>query len=109
MEDPNFDPTFMPLTVEYREKEFAGGKIPTSFNRKEAGIKEHEILIGRKLDRALRPMFPKGICSEIQLISTLYSYDRKNLPDVVCLNGLSIALNLSSFTFLVQSLPYVSV
>ena len=99
MEDPNFDPTFMPLTVEYREKEFAGGKIPTSFNRKEAGIKEHEILIGRKLDRALRPMFPKGICSEIQLISTLYSYDRKNLPDVVGLNGLSIALNLSSLPF----------
>ena len=88
----------MPLTVEYREKEFAGGRIPTSFNRKEAGIKEHDILIGRKLDRALRPMF-KGICSEIQLISTLYSYDRKILFDVVGLNGLSTALCLSSLPF----------
>ena len=83
----NDDPSFVPLTVEYREKDFAGGKIPSNFPRKET-MSEHDILIGRKIDRALRPMLPRGLSREIQLLSTLYSYDYKNLPDVVALNGL---------------------
>ena len=95
----NDDPSFVPLTVEYREKDFAGGKIPSNFSRKET-MSEHDILIGRKIDRALRPMLPRGLSREIQLLSTLYSYDYKNLPDVVALNGLATAILLSEVPIL---------
>ena len=63
-------------------------------------MSEHDILIGRKIDRALRPMFPRGLSQEIQLLSTLYSFDYKNLPDVVALNGLAMALSLSEVPLL---------
>ena len=62
-------------------------------------------MIGRKIDRALRPMLPRGLSREIQLLSTLYSYDYKNLP-MLALNGLATAILLSKCQFCVELLRF---
>ena len=86
---------FMPLTVDYREKRFAIGEIPGSWNKKEMFNPDTEILVARKLDRSIRPMFDNGFFYDTQVISTVYAYDGMNSPDVVSINGASLALQCS--------------
>ena len=86
---------FMPLSVEYREKRFAVGEIPGSWNKKEMFNTDHEVLTARKIDRSIRPMFQQGFFYDTQVISTVYAFDGLNKPDVVSINGASLALQVS--------------
>ena len=86
---------FVPLTVDYRQKAAAAGRIPTNHLRRELGPTENEILTSRVIDRSLRPLFPKGYGSETQIICNLLSTDGVHDPVVVALNGASAALSLS--------------
>jgi polyribonucleotide nucleotidyltransferase len=91
--DTNKD--FLPLTVEYREKSYAIGKIPGNFFRREGRPNTKEILSSRLIDRPLRPLFPKGFCNEIQIIVTVLSADQENDQDVLGLIGSSLACAIS--------------
>ena len=86
---------FVPLTVDYRQKAAAAGRIPTNHLRRELGPTENEILTSRVIDRSLRPLFPKGYGAETQIICNLLSTDGSHDPCVVALNGASAALALS--------------
>ena len=74
---------FLPLTVDYREKFAADGRIPGSFFRREARPSEREILVMRIVDRALRPLFPDDFHAEVQLMMQLIAYDGVNSPDAL--------------------------
>lgn len=87
---------YFPLSVEYEEKYYAGGKISTSrFIKRETKPKDEAILKGRLIDRSIRPLFPKDYNNETQVIVTVLSVDKENDPDIVGLVGTSIALSLS--------------
>ncbi|MFA5322596.1 MAG: polyribonucleotide nucleotidyltransferase, partial [Smithella sp.] len=90
---------FLPLTVDYQEKTFAAGKIPGGFFKREGRPNEREILTSRIIDRAIRPLFPKGYFSETQLIATVLSVDKENDPDVAAMIGASAALGISDIPF----------
>ncbi|UCC73118.1 MAG: polyribonucleotide nucleotidyltransferase [Gemmatimonadota bacterium] len=90
---------FFPLTVEYREKSYAAGKIPGGFFKREGRPSEKEILSARQIDRSIRPLFPKGFNNEIQVVIYILSADQENDADVLGLIGASAALNLSSVPF----------
>lgn len=90
---------FFPLTVDYREKSFAAGRIPGNFFRREARPSEREILIARLTDRPLRPLFPKGFLNELQVFQTVYSADNINDPDWLSINAASAALSISPVPF----------
>ena len=90
---------FFPLTVEYREKSYAAGKIPGGFFKREGRPGEKEILAGRLTDRPLRPMFPDGFMHETQIAATVISADQENDADVLALLGASVALNMSKIPF----------
>lgn len=90
---------FLPLTVDYQEMTFAAGKIPGGFFKREGRPNEREILTSRIIDRAIRPLFPKGYFSETQLVATLLSVDKENDPDVASLIGASAALGISDIPF----------
>ncbi len=94
--EPREDIDFFPLQVEYREKHYAGGKIPGGFFKREARPAEHEILTSRVTDRPLRPLFPKGFKNETQVIITVLQSDGENMADVLAGVGASAALMLSS-------------
>ena len=89
------DRGFFPLSVEYREKMYASGKIPGGFFKREARPSEMEILASRLTDRPLRPLFPKGFYNETQVIINVLSYDGENNPDVLGTIGASAALAVS--------------
>ncbi|CUR53221.1 polyribonucleotide nucleotidyltransferase [Buchnera aphidicola] len=91
---------FFPLTINYQERTYAAGRIPGGFFRREGRPSENEILIARLIDRPLRPLFPKGLLCEIQIIITLISLNPDINPDVISLIGTSAALNISDFPFL---------
>ena len=86
---------FFPLTVEYKEKAAAVGRIPGSYFRREGRPTEKEILTCRMIDRPLRPLFPKGYYYDTQVIAILLSADGQNDPDILPLNGASAALMVS--------------
>ncbi|KAL0331947.1 UNVERIFIED_CONTAM: Polyribonucleotide nucleotidyltransferase 2, mitochondrial [Sesamum calycinum] len=86
---------FLPLTVEYQEKQFAQGMIPNTFMRREGAPKERELLCGRLIDRPIRPLFPPGFYHEVQVMSSVLSSDGKQDPDVMAANATSAALMLS--------------
>ena len=86
---------FLPLTVDYLEKTFAAGKIPGGFFKREGRPSEKEILTSRLIDRAMRPLFPKGYDKETQLVVTVLSVDRENDPDILSLIAASTALEVS--------------
>ena len=86
---------FVPLTVDYRQKAAAAGRIPTNHLRRELGSSDQEILTSRVIDRSIRPQFPKGYGSETQVVCNLLSTDGIHDPHVVALNGASAALALS--------------
>jgi polyribonucleotide nucleotidyltransferase len=90
---------FFPLTVEYREKSYAAGKIPGGFFKREGRPGEKEILAARQIDRPLRPLFPEGFMHETQLACFVLSADQENDADVLAVLGCSIALNMSKVPF----------
>ena len=90
---------FFPLTVDYREKTYAAGKIPGSFFKREARPGDIETLICRLIDRPIRPLFPKGFKNETQVIGLVVSHDQVNPPDVNAITGASAALMISDIPF----------
>jgi polyribonucleotide nucleotidyltransferase len=86
---------FFPLTVEYRERTYAAGKIPGGFIKREGRPSDKEILSARQIDRPIRPLFPDGFMHETQIIVYVISADQENDADVVALTGASLALNMS--------------
>ncbi len=90
------DMGFLPLTIEYQERMYAAGRIPGSYFRREIGRpSEKEVLTCRLIDRPLRPLFPKGYCSETQVIITVFSADQEIDPDILAMNGASVSLAIS--------------
>ena len=90
---------FLPLYVDYQEKFAAAGKIPGSFLRREGRLGDHEVLVARLVDRALRPLFPKGYTAETQINISLISADEDVLPDALAALAASAALAVSSLPF----------
>ncbi len=86
---------FLPLTVDYRERDYAGGKIPGGFFKREGRPQEKEILSARIIDRPIRPLFPDGYAYETQVMAIVLSADRENDADVLGPIAASIALNIS--------------
>ncbi|MFA6356979.1 MAG: polyribonucleotide nucleotidyltransferase, partial [Candidatus Omnitrophota bacterium] len=93
------DIDFVPLTVEYQEKNYAAGKIPGGFFKREGRPSEKEVLTSRLIDRPIRPLFPVGISHEIQIMALVLSHDGENDPDVLALNAASCALAISDIPF----------
>ena len=96
---PRVGVSFLPLTIDYRENTFAGGRIPGGFFRREGRPNEKEVLTSRMIDRPLRPMFPDGWSFETQVIGQLWSTDKENNSDVLAITGASIALGISDIPF----------
>jgi polyribonucleotide nucleotidyltransferase len=90
---------FFPLTVDYREYTYAGGRIPGGFIKREGRPSEKEILTARQIDRPIRPLFPDGFRNETQVIALVFSADKENDPDVVAINAAAAALALSDIPF----------
>ena len=90
---------FLPLTVEYRERAYAGGRIPGGFFKREGRPDEKETLTCRLIDRPLRPLFPKGFRNELQIINLVISADNENDPDILAMIGSSAAMSLSGIPF----------
>jgi polyribonucleotide nucleotidyltransferase len=90
---------FFPLTVEYRERAYAGGRIPGGYFKREGAPVKKEILTSRLIDRPIRPLFPDGFRNELQVICLAISGDQENDPDVLAMNGASAALCLSGIPF----------
>src|SRR5712692_7034844 len=98
--DPREGIDFFPLTVDYREYTYAGGRIPGGFIKREGRPSEREILTSRVIDRPIRPLFPEGFHCETQVIAFVLSADTENDPDVAAINGASCALTISDIPFL---------
>ncbi len=86
---------FFPLTVEYREKAAAAGKIPGGYIKREGRASDHEVLTCRIIDRSIRPLFPEDYLQDTQVIATVLSSDAEVDPDICALNGAAAALHLS--------------
>jgi polyribonucleotide nucleotidyltransferase len=97
--DPREGIDFFPLTVDYREYTYAGGRIPGGFIKREGRPSEREILTSRQIDRPIRPLFPDGFKCETQVIAFVLSADTENDPDVAAINGASCALTISDIPF----------
>src|SRR6266498_3835269 len=90
---------FFPLTVEYRESNYAAGRIPGNYFRREGRPNEKEVLTSRLIDRPCRPLFTDGYRNETQVVASVVSADPDNNPDVVAITGASCALYLSDIPF----------
>src|SRR6201995_2520102 len=97
--DPREGIDFFPLTVDYREYTYAGGRIPGGFIKREGRPSEREILTSRQIDRPIRPLFPDGFRNETQIIALVFSADKENDPDVIGINAAAAALALSDIPF----------
>jgi polyribonucleotide nucleotidyltransferase len=97
--EPRAGVDFLPLTVDYREGTYAGGKIPGGFFKREGRPNEKEILTSRMIDRPLRPLFPEGYACETQVIGLLLSADMENDSDTLSIIGASTALVISDIPF----------
>jgi polyribonucleotide nucleotidyltransferase len=91
---------FFPLTVDVEERMYAAGKIPGGFFKREGRPSERAILTARMIDRPIRPLWPKGFKNEVQVIATVLSADLVHPHDILCINGASAALMVSSLPFL---------
>ena len=98
--DPREGIDFFPLTVDYREYTYAGGRIPGGFIKREGRPSEREILTSRMIDRPVRPLFAEGFKCETQVIAFVLSADTENDPDVAAINAASAALTISDIPFL---------
>jgi len=90
---------FFPLTVDYQEKFYAGGRIPGGFFKREGRATEKETLTSRLIDRPIRPLFPEGFRNEVQVIATVMSMNPEVDGDILALIGASAALSLSGAPF----------
>ncbi len=90
---------FFPLTVDYREKFYAAGKIPGGFIKRESRPSDKEVLTSRLTDRPLRPLFPSDFINEVQIIIYVLSADQKNQQDILAINAASAALSISGMPF----------
>lgn len=93
------DADFFPLTVGYEEKQYAVGKIPGSFLRREGRPSEHATLSARLIDRPIRPMFSEGFRNEVQIVNTVMSVDQDCTPEMSAMLGSSLALGISDIPF----------
>ena len=93
------DIDFFPLSVEYREKSYAAGKIPGGFFKREGRPSDKEILSARLIDRPIRPLFPDNFKCETQVIASIISVDKENDADVLAGIGASVALSISDIPF----------
>lgn len=92
---PSSNTNFMPLTVDFRQKYAAAGRIPTNFLRRELGVSEKEVLSSRLIDRSVRPLFPAYFNCETQLVCNMLALDSVYMPDVLGINAASFALAIS--------------
>src|SRR5690606_9887843 len=92
-------PDFFPLTVDYQEKFYAGGRIPGGFFKREGRATEKETLISRLIDRPIRPLFPDGFRNEVQVIATVMSLNPEVDGDIPALLGASAAVALTGAPF----------
>lgn len=90
---------FMPLTVDYRERSYASGKIPGGFFKREAKPRDSEILVSRLIDRSIRPIFSEFWRNDTQITSVVLSHDGENEADIISIIGASIALTVSNIPF----------
>ncbi|MFH1578421.1 MAG: polyribonucleotide nucleotidyltransferase [Candidatus Omnitrophota bacterium] len=90
---------FFPLTVEYSEKTYAAGRIPGGFFKREGRPSKKETLTARLIDRPIRPLFPDGMCNDVQVMAIVLSSDGENDPDILALIGASAALGISDIPF----------
>src|ERR1700727_1600711 len=98
--DPREGIDFFPLTVDYREYTYAGGRFPGGFIKREGRMSEREVLTSRQIDRPVRPMFAEGFKCETQVITFVLSADSNTDPDVLGINAASAALTISDIPFL---------
>jgi len=96
---PKPDMGFFPLTVEYRTRTYAAGKIPGGFFKREGKPPTDDVLSARLIDRPIRPRFPKDFLNETQVFSIPISFDGENDPDVLGILGASAALSISDIPF----------
>ena len=94
------DLDFFPLSVDYREKQSAAGKVPGGFIKREGRPTTKEILTARMIDRPIRPLFPDGYFQEVQIMASVLSADNENDPDILAMIGASAALTISKIPFL---------
>lgn len=97
--EPRLNCDFLPLTVDYRERTYAAGKIPGGFFKRETRPRDGEVLVSRLIDRSIRPLFPEAWHNDTQVAAILLSFDNENDPDVLALNGTSLALMISDVPF----------
>ena len=90
---------FFPLTVNYQEKAYAGGKIPGGFFKREARPSDNETLTCRLIDRPIRPLFPETFLNDTQIMATVISADKDNDPGILAMIGASAALEVSDIPF----------
>ena len=98
-ESPRDGIDFFPLSVDYEERLYAVGKIPGGFIKREGRPTENAILAARATDRPLRPLFPKGLRNDVQVVNTVVSVEADNLPEILAINAASTALYISSIPF----------
>ncbi len=98
--EPREGVDFFPLTVDYREYTYAGGRFPGGFIKREGRMSEREVLTSRQIDRPIRPLFAEGFRCETQVIALVLSADTDNDPDVMSINAASCALTISDIPFL---------
>ncbi|WP_066873413.1 polyribonucleotide nucleotidyltransferase [Clostridium mediterraneense] len=90
---------FFPLSVDYEERLYSVGKIPGGFIKREGKPSDQSILHGRAIDRPIRPLFPSGYRNDVQIVCTVVSVEKDNLPEILAINAASTALCLSSIPF----------
>src|SRR3954465_6463242 len=90
---------FFPLTVNYQEKAYAGGKIPGGFFKREGRPSENETLTSRLIDRPIRPLFPENYLNDTQVMATVVSADKDNDPGILAMIGASASLMVSDLPF----------
>ena len=98
-EGPREGIDFFPLSVEYEERLYSVGKIPGGFIKKEGRPTEKAILNGRAVDRTIRPLFPKGYRNDVQVVTTVVSVEKDNIPEILAINAASMALCISSIPY----------
>ncbi|HPT83396.1 MAG TPA: polyribonucleotide nucleotidyltransferase [Limnochordia bacterium] len=97
--EPRTGIDFFPLLVDYEERQYAAGRIPGGWGRREGRPSEEAILSARMIDRPLRPLFPDGFRNDVQIVATVMSVDKNNSPTIAALIGASAALTVSDIPF----------
>lgn len=97
--EPKAGVDFFPLSVDYEERLYSVGRIPGGFIRREGRPTEKAILSARAIDRPIRPLFPKGYRNDVQVVCTVMSVDTDNPPEILAMNGASLALGISDIPF----------